>query len=683
VNQFLKFIFFVYVFTSTVSANDFSSLEVLSDFSGNNDVFQTILSEYTHQYQKIGELESKRIIDQKNISIIGGLNSIGLSYQRPFAHFNFVLNRTLAPDLFDSTRWIVTDTCSIEVDASKLLSKLKSDKIIKISESNLLAYAGVVFKREYTWIHYSDSYESGLSTHFEKLFFPFTKLNKDQITSLENNEIIHREDKLSLSSGGLASVPIFQGVSAVAGAYLKYQLLSKLEIINYENNEESDHIHISQEKSKNIYLGMSAEVQLDLLKILRLTLFKTETSFEKIETAKIYLNIPKNKTNGIEVDNPVALEIDKVINNKQADINKLSKYIISEERRSSIKLEHKYNFLLLGGKKDAQTEQVEIVSAGKVKKYFKHNYEKIKFQEDLISKIFSGLIYALTQAEASAVKLISESKKVTIEYENEIDLVDSKGDLFIDNDNTHLSLSFVNNFTSKKLNKGERSVTNKLFYFIDHLTEIDSDAQNKIKSAEISTPFEYQSRFLVTADGVRYFNSLSSGEVLDNINSLCGQYPKNKFFNFRNLFDHCRNSISEDYFDYIKDFSHDKITVNAIEKCESKSLRYIFTPGKRRAFIKQCLMGLSLKEESGEYTLPMWSLKKIVTSLSNNIEDKVYFYNLFGYKNVFNTGYIESSLKNGNQFFNNFNGGVFKGYGVIENYKQTSIYRLPASVDLN
>ena len=682
-NQIFSLAIIIFSFLSTVSASDFKSFEILNNISSSNDVFQTILSEYSNQYQHLGELEAKRILNQNSFSIIGGLNSIGLSYQKPFSNFNLTLNRNLAPDLFDSTRWIVTDSFSVEVDATKLLTKLKNDKIINISEKNLLGYAGVIFKRDYTWIHYSNSYESGLTTHFEKLFFPFTKLDKDQITTLENNEIIFREDKLSFSAGALASVPLYHGVSAVAGSYLKYQLLSKLEIINYESNSESDHIHISQEKSQNVSLGLSAEVQLDLLKILKITLFRTESSFDKTQSLKTYLNIPQSELYEMQASSPAAIELEKILNNKESDVFKLSKFIISEEKRTLIQSQHKYNFLIFGGKKDAQTEQVDIVKDGKVKIYFKHNYEKIKFQEDLISKIFASLIYALTQTEASAAKLISESKKVTVEYESEINLIDTKGDLFIDGDNTRLSLSFLNNFTSKKIKTGESKITSKLMYFVEHMAVIDPEVQRNINSSGIVTPFEYQSRFLVNTDGVRYFNSLSVGTILDNFNALCGEYPKNKFFNFRNLFDHCRVSMSNDYMDYLKDLSHNKVSIKSIDHCESQSMKYIFSPGKRRAFIKQCLMEVSIKESKEYKTIPMWSLKKVVTLLSNNIENKVYFYNLFGAQNVFNVGFLNSNLDNGNQFFTNFQGGNFKGYGVIENYKQNSIYRLPAAVEFN
>lgn len=683
VNEGFRFLIFFITLISTSFANDFSNLELISDISSSNDVFQTILNEYSAQYKELGELEAKRILTQRDLSIVGGLNSIGLNYQRPFANFNFILSRNLAPDLFDSNRWIVTDICSIEIDATKLLTKLKKDNMIKISEKNLLAYAGVVFKRDYTWVHFAESYELGLSTHFEKLFFPFTKLNKDQITTLENNEIIFREDKISFSAGALATVPVYHGLSALAGAYLKYQLISKLEIIGYQNEGEQSHIQISKEKTKSINVGLSAEIQLDLLKILRITLFRAESSFDRSESLKIYLSIPKDDCKNFSTNNSSLVEIEKLINNKDADFIKLSQYIISEEKRTSIKSEGQLNFVLLGITKQSQTEQVEIVHSGKISKFFKHNYEKVKYQEGLLSKVFSGLIYGLTQTETDAAKLVSETKKVIIEYDNEMDLVNSKNDLFIDDNNTHLSLSFLTDFNSKKMSRGEKQVVGKMQYYIEHMTELDPLVRESFRESNLSTPFEYQSRFLVNADGVRYFNSLPVSVVVDNLNSMCEQYPKNKFFNFRNIFDHCRLNLVNNYMDYLKDLSHNKITTQKIDKCESRSLKYFFSPGKRRAYIKQCLMDISLKDADEQNSIPMWSLKKIVNDLSDNINDKVFYYNLFGIQNVFNMGFVDTSFERGGHFYTNFYGGQFKGYGVIENFKQDSIYRLPASVEFN
>ena len=676
------FIFCIHFYSITALANDFSSFELLNGINGGSDIFRTILNEYSNNYQNIAQNEAQRILAQKDLTIVGGLNSIGLSYHRPFTNFNFSISRTLAPDLFDAKRWIVTDMCSIEIDASKFLSKLKNKKIINISDKNLLAYAGIFFKRDYTWIHYAESYESGLTTHFEKLFFPFTKLSKNKISTLDNNEIIFREDKLSSSIGALATAPIYQGISAAIGGYSKFQILSKLEVINYDDIDRP-YIQISREKFKSTSIGLSAELQIDLLKILKIKLFGMESSFDRSESYKIYLNIPKLEMLEWAEANPKSNAIDIILTNKDPNISFLSDFIISEEKRSTVKTTHKYNFLLLGATKQAQTEQVEILSSGKLKKFFKHNFEKIKFQEDILSKLFASLIYTLTQTEASAAKLVSETKRITIEYEDELNLIDSRDDLTLADDHSKISLTFNNEFSSKQNKKAQKNLKNKLIHNIEYFSSTNLELQKKIQTSDQLTPFDFQSKFLVNSQGLRYFNSLSVDYVLDNLNAICDQFPKNKFFNFRNLFDHCKNSLSNDYMDYVKDLTHNRVSIKMIDDCEAKSARLYFSPGKKRSFIKQCLMNISIKLNQNLNDIPMWSLKNLVVGLGNNVEDKVYFYNLFGIENVFNTGFINLTLDNSNQFYSSFYAGSFKGFGVIENFKNTNIYRLPASVDFN
>jgi hypothetical protein len=159
-------------------------------FEGQNNLYNRIFDELNSEYQHIGQRQAQTILQNNKLSVTGGLNSIGLSYHRPFGDFSIILDRNLAPDITDDKRWIVTDTFAINIDASKVMRKLKDERVINLDEKNMAAFIGVVFKRTFTWVHYASSYEEGLTTHFEKLFFPFRALTFETMAQLTNNEMI-------------------------------------------------------------------------------------------------------------------------------------------------------------------------------------------------------------------------------------------------------------------------------------------------------------------------------------------------------------------------------------------------------------------------------------------------------------------------------------------------------------
>ena len=187
---------------------------------------------------------------------------------------------------------------------------------------------------------------------------------------------------------------------------------------------------------------------------------------------------------------------------------------------------------------------------------------------------------------------------------------------------------------------------------------------------------EYQ----VNTEGIRYLNSLSTGEVFDYIDGLCNETPKTTFINFRNLFDNCRRSLEDDYIAYFKDLSHEKITVDAINTCESEASKNIFSEAKTRAYLKQCLSEMTFKDKADWTEIPLWPLKSFADNIVNNSNSKVHYYNLFGVQNVFFYGTFDAKTANGQDFTASFHEGAFKGLGAVDNYMRLENLRSPASV---
>jgi hypothetical protein len=654
----------------------------IDPFATKNNLYQQILDEMNVEYEHIGQREAARVLAGQGTTVTGGLNSIGFTYRRPFVDFSISADRNLAPDLFDDKRWIVTDTFSVFIDASKVLSNLKDKKVIDITETNLAAFAGIVFKRTFTWVHYADSYNEGLTTHFEKLFLPFTALQFNNISRMQTNEMIFKEDSLSVHAGGMVSAPLYTGITGMAGVLAKFEKMSRVEVISSPSKVASgDEVHINYEKSKMVSAGVSIGIQADFLKILRITLLSYDFSYELSSSYKIYLNFLQNNLREMIPGDPVAVEIGQLLKNREGDLNVLAPYVISEEKKIAQAIDHKYNFLLFGGTKSSKTQQIEVTTDGRNKNFFRHYYEKVKYTEDFMSRIFASVIFAITNSEASAAKLASDGRKVTIEYDSERNLLENREDINIKENTQKLSISFSAEFMTKKSTGMSGSkYRDRAVFILERYSGVDPLAINMVKEEHLKAPFLISGSYQVNTEGIRYLNAQSVGNVFDSIDGLCNEYPKNKFFNFRNLFDNCRRSLQNDYLNYFKDLSHEKVTSDAINTCERKSAKYIFSAAKKRAYLKNCLAEVTYKDREDWVEIPLWSLKNLTNNIVNNCNSKVHYYNLFGVSNVFFYGNFSAMTEDGRDFTTSFHEGAFKGLGVVDHYMRLENLRAPSSI---
>lgn len=689
--RFMLMLTFLLMSSLAFGQEDFNYLKLSEDFSqklaknnttigGDADLYQQIANEFHLEYENIGKREALRVLAGNGLSVTGGLNSIGFSYKRPFVNFGVSLDRNLAPDLFDDKRWIVTDTFTVDIDASRVLGNLRDQGAIDMTEENLAAFAGIVFKRKFIWVHYAASYNDGLMGHFEKLFMPFSALSFNNIAKLDPNEMIFKEDSISLKAGGLVSAPLYSGVTGMAGVLAKFEKLSRVEVVSLGNSN----LQLTSEKTKIAIAGVSLAIQADFLKILKMTLLSYDFSYEMQSSYKIYLNIGQNSLKEMNESSPVAMEIKEVLKNREGDLEILAPYVISEEKRISQTVAHKYNFLLIGGQKSSKTQQIEITKDGKVKNFFRHYYEKIKYTESLMSRIFASVIYAITNADVSATKMASDTKKVTIEYDSEKNLLESRGDLYIGeraSGEQKLSMTFQSDFkTQRTTGSSGKKYRERAKFILERFSGVDPVAIKMITAEALIAPFHIEGKYQVNIDGIRHLNGLSVGTVFDYIDGLCNEYPKNSFLNLRNLFDNCRSSLQNNYVDYFKDLTHDKVSANDIERCEKKALKYFFFPSKKRAFIKSCLAEINKLPASEWVNVPLWPLKNLSTSIVNNSYSKVHFFNLFGVQNVFFFGSFNAVTSQGGAFTTSFHEGAFKGLGAVDHYMRTENLRAPSSV---
>ena len=692
--MFNKILSILILFTISISsyAEDFNYLSLVEGASmgaasGNSngvgneaDLYQQIANEFNLVYESIGKSKAEGVLKSNGLSVTGGLNSIGFSYKKPFLNFSVSVDRNLAPNLFDDKLWIVTDTFNVDIDASKVLGSLRDAGAINMSEQNLAAFAGVVFKRKFTWIHYANSYQEGLSSHFEKLFLPFNSLSYSNMTNLQANEMIFKEDSISVKAGGVVSAPLYTGITGMAGVLAKFEKLSRVEVVSLGNSN----LQISSEKSTIGTLGTSLAVQADFLKLLRLTLLSYDFSYELESSYKIYMNINQLELVGLNAQSPLAMEVSQILKNREGDLDVLAPYIISEEKRISQTIKHKYNFLLLGAQKSSKTQQIEITKDGKVKNFFRHYYEKMLFTEDALTRFFASVIYALTNSEVAATKLASDTKKVTIEYDSEKNLLENRENVNIGETNLNeqkLSMTFKSDFrTQQSKGRSGKKYKERALFILERFSGVDPLALGMIERDYLKAPFHVEGSYQINIDGIRYLNKQSTDNVFNHFDGLCNEFPKTGFVNYRNMFDNCKKALQNDYVDYIKDLTHSKVSADEIALCEKKAKMHGRSNSKKRAFIKICIADLNHLPE-GEWTrIPLWPLKNLSNNIVGSSYSKVHFYNLFGVQNVFFFGSFNAVTADGRAFTTSFHEGAFKGLGAVDHYMRVENLRAPSSV---
>lgn len=667
----------------TVLAADLSTVadaaQSTNPFEGQNNLYQKIFDELNTQYEHIGKRQADTILQNNKLSVVGGLNSIGLNYNRPFGEFSIALDRNLAPDALDANRWIVTDTFSIHIDASKMMNKLNDEHVLNLDEKSMAAFVGIIFKRTFTWVHFANSYDEGLSTHFEKLFFPFKSLTFETLAALPVNELIFKEDSISIDAGGFVSAPLYPDIAVMGGVLAKFKKMSRFEAISRDGN----HLQLSLEKTKLESLGVSVAVQAAFLKMIKLTLLSYDFEYEKESSYKIYTDFSINDLLEMDKKSPIVNEINQIIRNKEADLTILAPYIISEEKRISQSISHRYNFLIFGGQKQSKTQEIEISKDGRVKVFFRHYYEKVKYTEDLLSKIFASVISALTNSSTTSGKLASDTKKVEIEYNSERNLIDAHEDLDIgiQPDSQKISLNFTGELMTKKTDGiSGKKYRDRAIFALENYSGVDPLIPQMLERDYLHAPLLIQGHYQVNTDGIRHLNGLTTEQAFDYIAGLCDDKPRSSFFNFRNLFNNCQRTLETDYINYLKDLSHNKVTSTMITNCTMLSMQYGYSSGKRRTFIKNCLGNESFKDNGTWTAIPLWSLKTLSQSIVNNSNSKVHFYNLFGLTNVFFYGSIDAITADGGAFVSSFHEGAFKGFGSVDNYLRQENLRAPASI---
>lgn len=673
-------------------ARDFG---LTNDLSEDNPLYREILGHFKSRYNKIGQDQIDAINAGRNLSVVGGMNHIGISYQKPFASFSVNFQRQVAPDLFDDVRWIVTDTMDLYIDAQKLLSNLKDHDVIDISEKQYALFAGVTFKRSYRYVHFANSYEEGLAFNLDHLFLGFTNFRSKNFLDLAPYEFMTKEDSLSFAAGGVGSIPLGYGFNASAGILVTFEKLSKVEIQSLgpdDNPKEGEILRISYEKEKSKKVGASAALMYDFLGLLRMTLLKYDFSYEKKSSKKYNFSFFEEDIEELRSQGQVAQNVHKMLRLKDPNVNLMRPYLVSQEDRETEIKNSKYSALIFGGYKNMKTQMVNIQKDDVLKTFFRHNFEKTKYVENLWSRLFKIVIKSFLRMDTVVNKSFRDTKIFRLEYDSKDNLLKTKGDIRLVKEEEKLTINFNRDYYAYNVTKGVGKKHRKRMVDVaNRFSGLDPYVVDMLEAGHITGPVNLDINYVVGKDGLNHFNSLNLNQVYDLIEGTCKNQSKGIFKFFRSLFSNCKKDLQRKYDKYIEERDSDDYSYNQYQACLSKakskkrfSRRGRFSRLRTKRLTKACLKKFNQRPMSvASNTIPLWRYKDFLQLAFEKTPHKNSLFHYFGHKNIYQHGRIAGLDQNQGDFVSYFSEGVFKGTGLVDNYLRATQIRSPASISVD
>lgn len=656
------------------SVNDPLDPDDIRNFSS---IYDQILNSYGSTYDLIGT----RLANEARTGFFGGLNMIGWQHAGEFSTFKVSFNRSIAPSLFQEDKYLVNDEVIIEVDAARFLKKLTDEDIIRVSEQNLLAFAGLVFRRKMRFNHFADSMEDGLQTRFDRLFFMFKYFRGNGLEKLSPYDFLSKEDSFTLNAGAMATAPIASYGAIGAGALYAYEKKSKVTIQKLGDLDEKrpdENLRLSIEDENLSKIGANITLLLDFFQILKFTLFQYEFEYSYSKTYKTYLSLFHSDLE----DSEKMSQVKDILKFKNFNHVLFANNITSKEKRQKEIMKSRYLAFIFGGVKDSQTESIEIVKDGKLHKFFKHNYEKLKYKENLFSKILTAVLGKLIGYDQMAARTEVDYRTVNINYEADQNLIKTKKDYNIFDKNI-FTMDFGAKFrVNQKTKLNKKKIEDKMRSVITKRSKSYSKFQDVFDHADVSAPAEFVSTMTMDNKNIEYFMNIPASRVFDKFKEECNGKSKNIFKRLRSLFSGCRNKLYSSYQRFLKEWMTVNYDAHTYKLCKKKyRWKYLFRKSKRRAMISKC-MELSNRKVATQMKkeLPLWRFKDVANNI-NNYSKSINTIDFF-FGPSYNRGSFSANLNDSTPYKSYYSEGSNKE-NIVTQFQIDNGLRSPASIDYN
>lgn len=643
-----------------------------NDIRNFSPIYSQIINKYSSTYQGI----SDRLNDENLPGFFGGPNMIGWRHMGDFSTFQIIFKRSAAPAI-NGDLVIVNDEIIIEIDASTLIGELAENEVIDITEENKKAFAGLKYQRRLRYNHFSDTVMNGLQMHPEKLFFMFKYFNIDNFHKLNEYDYLLKEDSFTLGAGGIFTSPINQYLSIGAGALLEFEKKSKVSIqkLGVDDIKEDFEVgRISIENSSSRKASANISVILDFFKLLNMTLFRYDYSYEYSKTNKDYFSL---YTSDLESHHKMN-EFKKALSFKDFNYAILKDNIKTKELREKETRNSKYLAFIFGGLKESETERREIVKDGVLTRFFSHNYTKLNYKENFFSKIMNLFLGKLFFAGSIVNKTDLVEDRLSLDYNAEVNLIDLKEDYDISQGNI-FSMNFQhedNVFEGSR--KKSKDIESKLYELISKRTSTISKYDKLFNEFKLQAPSTFYSKYSFDEDNIAHFMSLNESKLPGLFKDVCKKKNKSFFKKLHSLFSSCRHRLNKSYTTFFKEWTTEDYDKSVYKKCRRSSRRRYRSLSRRRIALNKCMQLSSLKSEPNKKKeLPLWRLKDFLNSVAEHFDNKEHYKTIFG--EFSRQGYVKTTA-NGFPFKDYFNEGKSKE-SVLTQFEIKNGLRAPAQID--
>jgi hypothetical protein len=599
----------------------------------------------SHESIGMGQVQQINLINRQ--FGFGVQNFSGFSWQRPFGVVQVYADRQVTPNLFGDN-WLIQDTFTLEIEASTFIEKLDQAGFTEMSDAEINAFAGITFRRVYTYYHYATSYDEGLKLDFSKLFLPFTMMNQTGVERMGHEEIIKREDNWSAGAGGIISTPPLSNISFSGGILAEYsfqQATTVQSTVSKDVDAQRYKLNIMSKESKDV--GATLGLQLDFFRLIQLSLLRYDLNYEYASGKEFTLAFNSPDWDMVKQESTLKRELENLLRGS-GRVNSLEPFVIRLDESSSSSYESRASILLWGKLQKSKTEQIRVIKDDNVRVFFRNYSQSLKVIQNFWSRIFSAIVYRVLKLPFGASNNARYARQLTMEYEaTHPQAANPK----VSRVETSEQFSFVltQSYDAAKTHRWfDRSIKKDVIWFVDTYTTLPKDYKAIVRSEQLRGPLRVESNLRIEQAGFNYFISLSEAVIFKNIANICDSEKKKEWIN-----DDQRSRL-------LKKVNFGK------ENC-------VKNIGKKYLAFK--------KDYNLNYLQPsLTKFKNFLTSYykkSGGLSDLV---DLFHEENVFIHGRLQATTSQGSGFDTSFSSGQFRGLGVIDNFKRETGSRSPASI---
>jgi hypothetical protein len=613
----------------------------------NSPLYEEIRRHLEASHQSIGAEEARNIMRMNQQFNLGTSNFSGFSWQRPFGAVQVYVDRQVTPNLFGDN-WLVQDSFTITLEASSFLERANTEGITNMSDSEIASFAGITFSRVFTYYHYANSYQEGLQANFSKLFLPFTKFNQRGIEEMSHEEILKREDNWTARTGGLISTPPLYNISFSGGVLAEYDFQERTSIETSQTKEPGEHRYkVGVLAKKSASAGASLELQLDFFKFLKLTILRYDLNYEYSSGKEFTLGFTQDQWTALKKAPEKNDELNSILTGL-GGVKVLEPYVVRLDESSSEEVAQRGSILLWGKLQKSKTEQVRVIKDQSVHLFFKNYAQNVKVVQNLLSRLFSALVYKLLKLPLGVSNAAIYSRQMTLEYEATHPQASDPNLMRIESSE---QFSFVLNqyYNAARTDRWlDRRFKNDVIWFVDNFTTLTKDYKTSVRQEQLKGPLIVESNLRVEKEGFVYLLSLSENFVFGAIAKVCDSKKKDEWTQAER-----RQVMLED-------------TQFGNESC-------VKTIGRKFLGFRQDYLANHLKPSLAKFKDFLGGYYKE----SGNLADLQV---LFGEANTFIHGKLQATTGSGNPFVTTFSSGQFRGLGVIDNFKRGTGSRAPASI---